>query len=290
MRDRDWPTAKPAGERRMAVLGDSMVAALATDEAARFTHGVAGHAVQNWGVSGSSPALAVRLLETRVAAYAPDGVVLVWFVGNDLSDDWAPLGGRRFQAADLAADGTLTWRPFEEASSPFSEWLARHSRLYVWQKRMFARLGDEGAGGTRPGLRALEVPTDPLLVDAWRMAEAVLARFAAATNALGGEARGAVLVLPSAEQVYDDLWERTEAAARAKGRTVERWGAQARLEGAAKRLGLAFHAERFTPGLLLAKPADHVFLGGTGHLNERGHAQVRASLERLLAGMTWVIR
>lgn len=300
MRDRDWPTAKPAGQLRVAVLGDSMVAALATEEGRRFTSGFgrswprgseSGSSVHlvasdgsdaaevlNWGVAGSSPALAVRLFETRALHYGCDAVVLVWFIGNDLSDDWQPLGGRRAVAADLDERGALRWLPYAESSSALSEWLARNSRFYVWQKRMLARLGREDASGPRPGLRALEVGDDPVLADAWRMAEAVLTRFAASTRSAG--ALPLLLVLPSAEQVYDDLWEHTAAAA---SRTLVRWQPQERLERVAAQLGLRAMSERFLDGLRLERSTDHVFLGGTGHLNDRGHQIVRARLENLVA-------
>jgi hypothetical protein len=293
MRDRDWPLEPLGGEVRAAVLGDSMVAALATDESRRFTStlrfrstpvgGPPADGAMNWGVSGSSPALAVRLFETRVKRYAPDLVVLVWFVGNDLSDDWPALGGRRLRAAELRGDGTIAWPPFAEETSPLSEWLARSSRLYVWQKRLMARVRHEDDRDPRPGVRALEVGSDPVLADAWRMADAVLARFNTSVRAAG--ARPGLLVLPCAEQVYDDLWNDTERAAQLRGTAVDRWAPQQRLKEVALRLDVAFRAVRPSASLLLSRPDHHLFLGGTGHLNERGHDLVRGELDALLLGM-----
>lgn len=298
MRDQEWAAA---GSFRIAVLGDSMVAALATDEDRRFTHvtselpipsngwmlGNQGQSygvpqVQNWGVSGSSPALAARLFEARVARGSPDVAVLVWFVGNDLSDDWPLLGGRRIAAADLGDDGSLSWRPFEEGTSGLSEWLARNSRLYVWQKRLLARVRGDVQDRVRPGLRALEADGDhdPVLRGAWRMAEAVLARFVASAKA--ARVRPMVLVLPCAEQVYDDLWERTALTDPPLGRPRQRGYPQERLEAACRGLQIPVHSVSFGAGRRLDRPADHVFLGGTGHLNDAGHALVRAQLEALL--------
>lgn len=290
VRDRDWSALPAPGSVRVAVLGDSMVAALATDAAQRFTELAAlprpGASeqpleVQNWGVSGSSPALATRWLERRVLAGRPAVAVLCWFVGNDLSDDWPALGGRRAQAATLDAAGALAWLPMEEEARPASEWLARHSRLYTWQKRMLGRLVSQVPDSARPGLRALEVQDDPLLHDAWRMAGAVLSRFASSARAAG--ARPAVLVIPCAEQAYDDLWERFASRPRPAGQHVERWTASERVLGLARAAGMHAQAWRPPGGLRVERAEDHVFLGGTGHLNDRGHALLRAELSTLLA-------
>lgn len=294
VRDRDWPAQPAPGALRVAVLGDSMVAALATDAGRRFTAlealpGAGGGAggqpleVQNWGVSGSSPALATRLLEARVLRGHPHVVVLCWFVGNDLADDWPPLGGRRFQAAAIDPRGGLTWLPLAEETRPASEWLACHSRLYTWQKRMLDRLGAPPGEVLRPGLRALEVQPDPLLEDAWRMAGAVIERFGASARAAG--ARPALLVIPCAEQAYDDLWEREVARPRPPGTRIERWAASERLVALAAGAGVTARAWRPPAGLQVARPADHVFLGGTGHLDDRGHALLRAELVALLQGL-----
>ena len=309
MRDRDWPAAKPIGEVRVAVLGDSMVAALPTDEERRFTRlGPVGSlralasadspdlrigagapegdvAVQNWGVTGSGPALAVRLFEDRVRAYGPDVVVLVWFVGNDLSDDWQPLGGRRSVAADLDAGGALRWVPYAEESSAVSEWLARNSRLYVWQKRMQGRLGREEVVALRPGLRAFDTSDDPVLGGAWSMAAAVLARFATGVRASGG--RPVLLVLPCAEQVYDDLWARTVERARTVGWRLDRGHAGRRLADLARRADLpcvdvGVDLLGRQPRRSVERPADWLFLNGSGHLNDTGHELVRHALRRAI--------
>jgi hypothetical protein len=309
MRDRDWPTAKPASELRVAVLGDSMVAALATDEAQRFTHlGAVGSlhtlvpglhmdfaagedpgekeiVVQNWGVAGSSPALAVRLFETRVRHYAPDVVVLTWFLGNDLSDDWQPLGRRRAVAADLDPDRELRWLPFGESSSAASEWLARHSRLYVWQKRLLARARADEAPALRPGLRAFDATSDPVLLDAWNLAEKVIERFAAQVRAAGGAP--VLLVLPCAEQVYDDLWEWAQLPARAAGWTLDRDLPSRRLAAIAARASMpcvdvGARLLKESPRLHLKRTADWIFLNGTGHLNDAGHELARQGLKRAI--------
>lgn len=292
VRDRDWPAQPAPGALRVAVLGDSMVAALATDAPRRFTalealprpDGTAQPLeVQNWGVSGSSPALATRWLEQRVLAGRPHVAVLCWFVGNDLADDWPPLGARRFQAARLDARGGLEWLPLAEEARPASEWLARHSRLYAWQKRMLDRLVTRVPEGPRAGLRALEVQPEPLLEDAWRMAGAVIERFAASARAAG--VQPALLVLPCAEQAYDDLWEREASRDRSPAQRVERWAASERVLALAAGAGCVARAWKLPAGLRVAREADHVFLGGTGHLNDRGHDLLRAELVALLQAL-----
>ena len=96
LRGPDRPYAKPAGVKRMALVGDSMVAAVATAEeetlARRLERGLAASApeasweVMNAGVSSSSTASELALYRVVLERYAPDLVVLLFWVGNDLAE------------------------------------------------------------------------------------------------------------------------------------------------------------------------------------------------------------
>jgi hypothetical protein len=305
LRDKEWSRARgPNVYPRVAVLGDSMVAALATDVASRFTEllvrhprrwdgqddpnhtSVHEHEVQNWGVAGSSPGFAVRLYEERVRRYAPDAVVLCWFAGNDLADDWAPLGGRRQTAFDLDPTGALVRREFDDGPGALSEWLARNSRFYVWQRRLLARVREGGAApALRPGLKAFTDPALGEVARAWALQDALLKAFAKAVRADG--ALPLLVLLPCAEQVYDDHFESVRQQAQAEGLVLAREHVGARLARAAEAAGLPFldltgDFRRAAPASSLAKADEHLFLGGTGHLNDAGHRVVAAALARAL--------
>ncbi len=302
MRDRDWPE-DAGGLPRVAVLGDSMVAAVGTEEGRRLTAvaarrlesqaggggpagaGRAAPELMAWGVAGSSPALQARLYERRVRRYRPGLVVLAWFEGNDLADDWQPLGGRRQAWMAPGPDGALVHLPLPGPESPFSEWLARHSRLYVWQRRALARLragdGEGGAGdGLRPGLRAFD-PADAEADRAWAFLRDVLAHLAAQVAADG--ARLAVLHLPTPEAVADDLWAEVAARARALERALEREGPERRLLALAR--GLALPVASAGPALrarAAADPAARLFFDRRGHLDDDGHALAGEALAELV--------
>lgn len=290
MRDRDWPEARTAGRLRLAVLGDSMVAALGVEEQATFTRRLeallpgppdGGAEVMNWGVQGSSPALESVLYEVRVERYRPDLVWCVYFTGNDFSDDWQPIGGRRQGWGRVRADDTLEHEPFGGSAFSFTEWLARNSRLYVWQKRVLSRLHDPEPEGPRPGLRIFDTSADPELGRAWEFEEQLLGRFARRVAAAGGAF--AVVLLPCADEVYDDLWETAVASGAERGWRLDRGHAGERLRALCRRAGVSLldlttamrEAARGRPS---TEVEAQLYLRGTGHLNERGHEVVARAM------------
>lgn len=281
MRDRDWPEA-PGAAQRVAVLGDSMVAGVAASRpfpSLALGAPPAPAEVMNWGVAGSSPSLELRLYEQRVRRYRPTLVVVAWFEGNDLSDDWQPLGGRRQAWMEERPDGALVHLPLAQASSPVSEWLARHSRFYVWQNRLLARLRRDGDdGGLRAGLRAFSAGGDAEVDRAWRFQERVLGRFAASVRADG--ARFAVLHLPTPEAVYDDAWQ--SVVERAGAGALDREAPRQRLEALCARLGVPFaSAAPVLRERARQAPEARLFFARRGHLDDEGHALVAGVLERL---------
>ena len=137
---RTGPSAKPAGVRRIAVLGDSMVAGLAVPEPETMC-GVLETLlngepeprveVMNFGISASAPAQELALYRGLVRRFAPDVVVLTFFSGNDLSDTLYEISDRYGRMyVELDADGRL--RPREYTESPRRRALAREeSRVRV---------------------------------------------------------------------------------------------------------------------------------------------------------------
>jgi hypothetical protein len=109
-RDRERKLEKPPGRLRIAVLGDSYVEARQVEledtfaSVAERTLGacpaLAGATPEllNFGFEGYGTAQELLLLRRQVFAYAPDWVVLAFFVGNDLKNNSKALqqGGRPY--------------------------------------------------------------------------------------------------------------------------------------------------------------------------------------------------
>jgi hypothetical protein len=89
-RDREHPATKPPGTRRAVAIGDSFTFGVRVDDGERFTDLLGNPTdsldVLNLGVAGYGLDQELRLLETHVARYGPDDVILTIFVGNDLND------------------------------------------------------------------------------------------------------------------------------------------------------------------------------------------------------------
>lgn len=81
---------KPAGIRRIAVLGDSFVWGVGASDAELFPtlieQAIPGSQVLNFGVSGYGP-LQYHLLTDRVLQFDPDVVVVAFCLGNDFVDN-----------------------------------------------------------------------------------------------------------------------------------------------------------------------------------------------------------
>ncbi len=103
LRDEEHPVAKPAGELRVAVLGDSMVESLQVpvdrtfwELAERRLEGcerLSGRRVEllDFGVSGYGTAQELLTLRHRVWKYRPDLVLLAFYAGNDVRNNYRPL-------------------------------------------------------------------------------------------------------------------------------------------------------------------------------------------------------
>jgi hypothetical protein len=286
----DWPLVKPPGTRRLAVVGDSMIAAVAVDEEKTLVRRLGdllgtGVEVLNFGVSSSSTGQELLLYRRLVAAYRPDTVVLVFFVGNDFADNSSRLTRAPRVYFDLNEDGALRLESVPAAPGAVTRWLNLHSRFYVWQKRALRRLRGQGrslAGGLEPVQRVFEVSDDPDLAHAWALLEALLRQFKTDVEADGS--RFLLVVIPSADQVHDDLWAQLETQAAANGLTLDRDLPERRLDSIARSAGIDL--VDLTPVFRQAtagRPSDDpgsLYLLGRYHLSDEGQrlaAEVLAS-------------
>ncbi len=294
----DRPRAKPPGTRRIAVVGDSMISAMATEENDTLVRRLEtalgdrwpGERVEimNFGVSSSSTGEELALYQRLVADYEPDLVLLAFFVGNDFADNSRRLTQAPRIYFDLDSGGELRLEWLPSAPGPINRWLNLHSRFYVWQKVAFGVLHRSLrtiAGSTSPGLRIFEPPEDPDLAHAWDLLAALLLRFRQDTASRGS--RFAVLVIPCAEQVHDDLWAGLAAEARARGRRLDRLQPERRLAEIARRaaiplLDLTPAFRRIVGPKSADDPGPRLFLQGRFHLSDEGQRVATLEVVRFL--------
>lgn len=93
--DREWAVEKPAGTYRVAVIGDSYVEALQVERAKHFitlaekqlnASGGERFELMNFGRSGFTQSEEWIILQSDVARFSPDMVVLFFFPPNDIMD------------------------------------------------------------------------------------------------------------------------------------------------------------------------------------------------------------
>jgi len=310
LRGPDRPYERPPGTTRVALVGDSMVAAVATAEERTFASILerrlnseppaaavlaAGprprFEVMNAGVSSSSTGSELALYREVLAPYAPELVVLVFWPGNDLADNSAELTSAPRLYFELDAQGRLRQRPFAWQPNPLGEWLDRHSRFYGWQKTA-VRQARAALRSARGSLEPVELvyarPEPPAVARAWAITGALLRAFAAEAAA-----RGSRLVLVAAAapaQVYDDLWDELALRGAREARPLARDHSDERLRALARAAGIPFLslAEAFrarTPHRDSRLAREQLFYEGRFHWNDAGNALAAETIHAFLRGL-----
>jgi hypothetical protein len=298
----DRPYRKPSGVRRIAILGDSMIVAVATAEKRTLVRRLEdmldsdarGPAweVLNFGVSSASPGEELVLYREVVARYDPDLVLCAFYVGNDLADNSPRLTRAPRLYFDMDEGGALKLLPFDASRSPVSEWLNWHSRFYVWQKEALSRLRNRlksASGRTDPALLVFldRQPEDPDVAHAWALTSRIVGETKREVEGRG--ASFAMVLLPSAEQIYDDLWQ---AAVRSSpdGPAFRRDNPERRMGEICREAGvpLVTMADAFRAAAPRASSADRdewLFCLGRYHFNDAGNSLaarvIASSLARL---------
>lgn len=274
------PRTKTPGTCRIAVIGDSQIAAIATREEdtlvrrleARLheTRPEARWEVMNFGVSGSSTGQELALYRELVADFDSDLVVLAYFEANDLVDNSDRLSWTARIYMDLDESGRLVKKPYSVARASSSTWLNQNSRFYVWQKdlvnRAMHKLLDDRRLNVRGGVgRTFDTGSDPDLAHAWRLTEALLRTFDEEVRSGGAEFL--LLYVPSPESVDPRVWERhygDEAEAAGFSATHTRRQVEAIAEN--HHIDSTFLSDLFASKL--ARDEGPLFFQGEGHMNE----------------------
>lgn len=295
--DRD--VEKPTGVCRIAVLGDSEIAALSVDEQDTMveqlerllsrSHSEIEWDVMNFGVAGSSPGQEMVLYEKLVRKYDPDIVLMGFTVGNDLADNCNRLSNNPRIYFDLDETGALVQQPFSAKRATVSRWLNRYSRFYVWQKHAFRKARvrvNHAVKQINPGQWIYCADPNEDVDHAWKVTEAILAEFKRKVEADGR--MFAVVMIPGAEQIHRDYYDSVVVRAGDDGLSFDQNHPERKVAEICDRAGAAFISpvadyRHEAPTGLQSKRDEWLFQLGSGHTNEKGN---RLTAERVHAFLT----
>ena len=280
VRDDEPIGPKPPNERRIVVLGDSLVMSVQVDAPQTFCQLLedrlnrAGSAIRyrviNAGVQGYGPVEELLFFRNVARRVEPDLVIATVFVGNDAEE---ALG-----SAARLHERPLTERISESTITRLRRIVRRSMVLQILRLRVVAvtsRLTSRIAPPEPPLQSYAEHPA-PRIAEGLRIARECIEQIAAEATAVG--ARTMVMLMPARFQVNDVDYGYLKAAVEAAGGRLLRDEATRRFDAAISPLGIP----RFDalPPLRLAGP--DVFFLQTVHLTPRGHVVVADALEAFI--------
>lgn len=224
LRERDIAYEKPPGVRRILVLGDSFVEATEVAVEESFSRRLEAHLLEgsgqpvqviNAGVVGYGTGQEYLLLRHEGVKYQPDLVVLLFFAGNDVSDNsWQldyPLVRPIKPYFLIDASGALRPIPFlppdlsAHRPGAFRQRLRRESLL-------FSKFDPDELGRvpSDPGyIRSILAPyastVSPEVEEAWQVTEALLSATRDQAEAAG--AQFVLVNVPAPWEVDPRFWE-----------------------------------------------------------------------------------
>jgi lysophospholipase L1-like esterase len=300
LREREIPPIKPAGERRVLVLGDSFVQGVEVNVEHTLTRRLEERlravgqpaTVINAGVAGFSTDQELLLLDNLGWSLQPDVVVLVFYLGNDVTENSSDLTKLRKPHFRVTSDGQLEQRAIPPAaldSGGFSSWLRRQSRVAsVFDTGVVPKLrtvpgigrlfvlpaetaGPEPVGAGPGGSDVYRAELNETWQSAWRVTDRLLARIAEQARA-----RNVPFVLigaPSKWEVYSDDWQ---ALVRQNNLPSTGWdldGPENRLAATASKIDITYASAR--PLLRAASgSSERQYFHNDVHWTPAGHGAV----------------
>jgi lysophospholipase L1-like esterase len=286
VRDSDEIGPKPAGERRIVILGDSLVLSVQVDFGKTFGElleqrlnadappGVR-YRVINAGVQGYGPVEELLFFRKVARAFEPDVVLTTVFVGNDAEE--AVTSERKLSGHSQAGVEAIS----EGITTRLRRLVRRSMVLQVLRLRVMAaadRLVPEMTPPEAP-LQSYAAGTPPPRiqrgVDITRQVVETIASEAAAVGARTG-----IVLMPARFQVDDGDYGRLKVIVAQSGGELDRDGANRRFEAAFARVQVP--RVDLLPAMRDALPGPDLFYQETVHLTPRGHDVVARTLERFL--------
>jgi hypothetical protein len=226
-RDRDRTQEKPAGEYRIAVLGDSAVEDVQVKpeetlniqmEQQLRQKGYNNVEVLGFGVEGIGTTQELIMYQERVRQFHPD-LVIVMFSWNDIMNNSSTLQPKSYGMHDwyapyydLGPDGNLVFRPVEPRKfNGLRSFLERHSVLTYYVERMWLHVDLPAYSYKWEGLPIYlatysDDPLDAEWKQAWTVTGKVMRRMKDTVNADG--ARFVVEAWPSFTDIDPDWRQR----------------------------------------------------------------------------------
>jgi hypothetical protein len=214
LRGPDTEFAKPPGELRVLVLGDSFTFAEQVNLPETFVQRLEDqlnrtcpnpYRVLNAGSNGWATANELIYLAKEGVRYQPDVIVLAFYVGNDVSDNFRRVAAARdAEEADLALRGVDALDGFRK--------IARMSEVYtLFESGVLSKIpqlnSSADADSSEADIRAAPKTAEDG-VEAWAITKGLIHRMNEIATSQG--ARLAVMIIPSADQVAGNTRNRQE--------------------------------------------------------------------------------
>ena len=276
---------KPSNERRIVVLGDSLVLSVQVARQQTFcavleqrlnaAGGPLHYRVINAGVQGYGPVEELLFFRKVARAFNPDLVIETIFVGNDAED--AVSSAPRLQGQRAAADAIS-----DSVSARLRRVVRRSMVLQVVRLRLVSvtdRFGGWGAPPEAP-VQTYAAHPAPRIAQGLAISAACMRDLVSEASAAG--AKTLVMLMPARFQVDDADYGRMRQIVHDTGGELVRDAATERFAAALADVP----APQFDalPALRAALPGPDLFFQQTVHLTPRGHTVVAAALERYLRG------
>jgi hypothetical protein len=287
---------KPPGERRIVVLGDSLVLSVQVNErqtfcqlledrlnqsvASRVSDPRVRYRVINAGVQGYGPVEELLFYREIARAFEPDLVIETIFVGNDAEDAASSAWRLRAPSATEPSRRSFSNSVSESVVSRLRRVVRNSMVLQVLRVRVVSvtdRLSN-WMSRPEPPLQTYAANPAPRIAEGLRVSRECVE--AIASDAAGIHAKTMVLLIPARFQVDDaDYGHLREAVTGAGGRLVRDAGSDRFNEALA---ATSLPRLDVLPALRAALPGPDVFFQRTVHLTPRGHQIVAAALDDFL--------
>jgi hypothetical protein len=284
---------KPAGERRVVVLGDSIVLSVQVQASETFcarlqqrlnaqaAPGGPAYRVINAGVQGYGPVEELGFFEHVAGRFEADVVLVAVYVGNDAMeahDSGDAVLPRSTQEKPASGPVPAATRP-----SPWPLWLRRLVRrsmvLQTARLRVLTLLERHSSGHPIDRALTMYLPELPPDMERGLAVTRECVRRIASSAADRGATTGIVLV-PARFQIDDENYDSLAAIVAEGGGTLVRDAASERFASALQGLGLPMID--LLPALRAASGRTRVFMRSTAHFTRDGHEAVADALAGFL--------
>jgi lysophospholipase L1-like esterase len=278
VRDEDPIGSKPPGERRVVILGDSLVLSVQVQQAQTFAERLERRLnadavgttwrVINAGVQGYGPVDEWLFYKHVVATLEPDLVLMMVFVGNDAVE-------AHDKESWIAADGRPQEQTTEAAATAVRRVVRSSMVLQNVRLRWDLIKGTIAGPGTERPLTTYLAEVPPEVSNGLAVSRRAYGLIA--TAATGRGARAGLVLMPARFQTDDADFARLEAVVAGTGGRLLRHGATKRFADALAPLQLP--TLDLLPVLTAQPDRAGLFFQRNVHLTPRGHTVVAAALE-----------